>query len=65
MKEEMSQFNSNQVMDTIEREDRIIKSKFAVSKIKGYIKESFNEVSSATAEAEASTGSTFSASASR
>ncbi|MBU0605879.1 MAG: hypothetical protein KKH77_06285 [Candidatus Omnitrophica bacterium] len=43
IKEGLSQYNKNQVLMTLEREDRIVKSEFTVSRIKNDIKESFDE----------------------
>ncbi len=43
VKEELSQFNKNQVMMTLEREDRIVKSEFSAARIKDCIRESFDE----------------------
>ncbi|MFH1189123.1 MAG: hypothetical protein V1682_00335 [Candidatus Omnitrophota bacterium] len=45
VKEDLSQYNKSQVMMTLEREDRIVKSEFAVTKIKDHIRDSFDETS--------------------
>ena len=43
IKEGLSQYNRNQIMLTLEREDRTVKSEFAVARIKDHIRESFDE----------------------
>ena len=43
VKEELSQYNKNQVMMTLEREDRMVKSEFTAARVKDCIKESFDE----------------------
>ncbi len=43
VREKLDQFNSNQVLIDLEREDRAIGRDFDVSRIKKYIKESFDE----------------------
>lgn len=61
IKEQLSQYNRNQVIMTLEREDRIIKREFDVAGIKGHIRESFDEAPSAKGE-EPAAASTFAAS---
>ena len=43
VREELSQFNRNQILMILERADRNIKREFSAKRIKGYIKESFDE----------------------
>ena len=43
IKEGLSQYNRNQIIMTLEREDRIVKSEFAVAGIKDNIRDSFDE----------------------
>lgn len=42
-KEELSQYNRNFVLTTLDREDRLIKNDFCISKVKNYLKKSFEE----------------------
>lgn len=48
VREQLTQYNRSWVMTTLEREDRTIKRDFDVARIKGYIKESFDETPSST-----------------
>ena len=57
VREELSQFNRSQVLMTLDRADRTIKRDFSIKRIKGYIKESFDE-----APPEKVSGASFSAS---
>ena len=43
VREHVDRANGSQVLNTLEREDRIIGSEFCVSKIKNYIRKSFDE----------------------
>ena len=43
IKEGLSQYNRNQIIMTLEREDRTVKSEFAVARIKDNIRDSFDE----------------------
>jgi len=43
VKEELSQYNRNFVLTTLDREDRLIKNDFCISKVKNYIKKSFED----------------------
>ncbi len=49
-KQEVDTFNRSSTLMVLEREDRYIRSGFSVSRIKNYIKESFDEGSQAQAE---------------
>jgi hypothetical protein len=43
VREELSQYNKNFVLTTLDREDRLINNDFCISKVKNYIKKSFEE----------------------
>jgi hypothetical protein len=40
-REELSQYNKSFVLTTLDREDRLIKNEFCISKVKNYLKKSF------------------------
>ena len=43
VREEVDRYNGPAVLNTLEREDRIIASEFAISRVKNYIRKSFAE----------------------
>ena len=43
VREQLSQYNRNFVRTTLDREDRLINNDFCISKVKNYIKKSFEE----------------------
>lgn len=43
VKQDVDQYNGGYVLTNLEREDRIIGSEFAISRVKNYIKKSFDE----------------------
>ncbi len=62
VKEELSQYNKNYVMMTLERADRTIKREFDGANVKKYIKESFEDAPKAVKNPDVPEAATFSAS---
>jgi hypothetical protein len=51
-REELSQYNKSFVLTTLDREDRLIKNDFCISKVKNYLKKSFTAAEGGPAQAE-------------